>query len=279
MSNKNPRQIENENKKREALKLFQDPDYDPLAFIPSEAQHYVRIKTTTTTLSDKDIAKMLNVSIERVRSWKKNDHVINYAYLCKKDSHDQEFLKRVKRQNQQILDKTYNELMSRFEAPPTIGLASDATDEQRKMERERYAHNARFIDIVKAYDVIGKQARNDLPEDVSSDDQEKKDIEKVREQYNLKITKRVRQEEILKNSGFDSSKSMHENLSMMEDLEERGMTFDIVDGRPVLVESKKKDKPEYASYEETIEFEIESVGMKRSGRKEQIVEDDEDDEL
>lgn len=253
MSDKKNSLKKTENSK--SLEWFKDRDYDPLNYLSSEQIRFVQIKTTSVTLSDKKIAELLNVSYSQVKTWLTNDHVINYGRICNKKLHDEDFFNKIKKQNQQLLDKAYVDLISRFEEPNMNELngQTELKDFERKMYLERYAKNAPFKDAVKAYQTIRDQSYKDLPDEISPVSKFEEEIEVVRKNYQQKITKRISQEESLKKHGYDPTKSLLDNFN------DSG-TYEVVDGVAVKVEDEDSNAEQIS--EETISVETFSIRKK-----------------
>lgn len=244
----------------EHLKLFKDSGYDPLAFLTPAQQRFVQIKVLSTTLSSKEIGDMLKVPLSTIKKWEKNPHVLNYAYLCKKEAHDEEFLRKSKQQNKYLADKMFSELASRFDRPnPEAALPPNATENERKRYLDKFASETSFVESAKIFNMLTKQVRADMPENISPVSQYEAEVAKIRENYYKRTVSRNSREEALKSAGLDPNKSLLDNLN--------ATTFDVVNGKAIPVNDGIDD------YVEEV-YEVEVTKTLRSNRYKSEEDDD-----
>lgn len=167
-----------------------------------------------TNLSDDDIAVRLGVTKHYVRKWKKDPYVEKYIFCLQKQLLDDQFITKVKINNQQLYSKMSAELASRFETPdPNRDLGPGASDEERLMYQKRFAQNAEFKDLARVFEQFDKRVRLDTDGQATERVESSELREKMQERFMRIQMKRRRLNHELEKSGLDFTP---EHMKMLE---------------------------------------------------------------
>lgn len=127
---------------------------------------FVEIKVSTISLSDEQIASMLRVPVAEVKKWSKNPYVIEYMNQQKRTIFNQDYIDSMQRQHQELTEKAYLEYLSRFDEPDMNYHDRLPTQQQKNIYLARFAQNAEFKDLARAFVDLSKQTRSIMPDDL-----------------------------------------------------------------------------------------------------------------
>lgn len=147
--------------------------YDPLDHLEPLQQRFAQMKVTTT-FSNAEIGRMLNLSNNKRYKWEKDKHVKAYIKQCQRKYGKAELAEAVKAQTKFIRENMFSELFTRFDDPDQalkswiderqqLGLEPPSLQEQVDF-KARFAKNASFKDIMSIWEKTEKSTRLDANE-------------------------------------------------------------------------------------------------------------------
>lgn len=146
------------------------PEQAPGAGLTLAQRKFCQLMVTTTTLTDTDLSRMVGAPEASIRLWRKNKHCKAYIEaLTSEVVSDRTFMERAKQTTYRLYDKMAVEVESRFEQPDMSFYNTLPDAFSRQAYLDRFAGNAAFKDIVRAFEAINKSTRLMMPTEVESE--------------------------------------------------------------------------------------------------------------
>lgn len=211
----NPKQLTGDSESH--LALFDNPAYNPVAYLDQKQQLYCTYQTASSSITKKRMCDILNVSQYILSKWDKNPHVQNYIHSLRSALSTKNVSEDLSNQNKILQDLTFQEMLSRFDRPnPERDLPPNATDIEKRMYHERFVSNMRAADMGKFYDTISKNAREDAKTLGNGNSVIVEEVERIRRKYHESRKEEHKRQDAMSEIGFDPTKSMMENLAALD---------------------------------------------------------------
>jgi transcriptional regulator with XRE-family HTH domain len=147
------------------------PDEELTNYMTPKMIKYCQMALLTSSLTQEDIAKRLGVSKSDVAKWEKNQFVNRFMNVHKRKLVDEEMLQKMRQQQQALLDRSFLEYQSRFDAFDETTYNSIADPILKSAYVKRFAQNAEFKDLARSLIDLTKQNESLLPKNLESQSQ------------------------------------------------------------------------------------------------------------
>ena len=200
-------------------------------------QRYCQLKVGST-FTDAKLAGLLGVNVRKIKKIAKKEAVkemIKYQQRVVLAND----IENVATQRRYLRENMFEEMASRFEEPDE-DLMEDMSPQERSTYLKRFAKNAEFKDIVKAYETVDKVAN------LSNPSEDQVDTDQFVEQVRMRAEKRMRLIRERQES-FDSAGFKEEDLFQEIVFDENGVA---------IPPEKQKGGKVVEEYEEVVTYDV-----------------------
>lgn len=132
---------------------------DPLDHLSPRAQKIAQQKVLTS-LTDQQLKERHGLTTRKYNQIIRDDHFQAYMKQLQKTAGNDEFVEQMRKQEQHLYAKIFDEVLSRFDTPDLErDLGPNATVEERADYMKRFAHHANFSEMMRVFDSADKRAR------------------------------------------------------------------------------------------------------------------------